>query len=255
MWDRLKRLRNQYFDLGIGDVINYERFAMISIIYHSTKIEGCSLDESDTSILLQNDLTAKGKPLRDHMMVKDHHTAFLYLKNQARQQKPITVNLIKEVGGLVMKQTGGIVKTALGDFDSSKGDLRLVSVKTDRRYFPTYSTVPGLLENLCRKVNEQLSSVSETEVVKLSADIHYHLVAIHPFVDGNGRAARLMMNYVQMYHKEPLIKIFSEDRKEYLEALRQADKGEMEAFRSFVCSQQIKFLETEIREFQKSLVN
>jgi len=72
MWKELEILRSKYLKLGLSNAIDYEKFSMISIVYNSTKIEGCSLSENDTKLLLENDITAKGKPLSDHLMVKDH---------------------------------------------------------------------------------------------------------------------------------------------------------------------------------------
>lgn len=83
MWDKLKILRSRYIDHRIMDSIDYEKFCMISIVYNSSKIEGCSLTETDTKILIENNITAKGKPLTDHLMVKDHYNAFLELKKWA----------------------------------------------------------------------------------------------------------------------------------------------------------------------------
>jgi len=83
MWKDLTTYRKAYLDSGLSKAIDYEKFSMISIVYNSTKIEGCSLSENDTKLLLENNLTAKGKPLTDHLMVKDHYEALLYLKNLA----------------------------------------------------------------------------------------------------------------------------------------------------------------------------
>jgi len=83
MWKDLTTYRKVYLDSGLSKAIDYEKFSMISIVYNSTKIEGCSLSENDTKLLLENNLTAKGKPLTDHLMVKDHYEALLYLKNLA----------------------------------------------------------------------------------------------------------------------------------------------------------------------------
>ncbi len=252
MWTKLNNLRKTYLDLGIVDAIDYEKFSMISIVYNSTKIEGCSLDENDTRALIEKDITAKGKPLKDHLMVKDHYNAFLFLKDQARQKRKISTGLIQEVGGLVMKNTGGEFNTVLGSFDSSKGDLRLLQVFVDKKYFPDYSKVPSLLSLLCQSVNSKLDQVEGEEVLKLSADIHYNLVNIHPFADGNGRASRLLMNYIQMYHNEPLVKIFTEDRLAYIETLNKTEEeNDPEIFREFICKQQIKFYKAEISKFKE----
>ncbi len=252
MWDQLEILKKEYLELGLAEAIDYEKLSMISIVYNSTKIEGCSLTETDTKLLLDNDITAKGKPLTDHMMVKDHYSAFLFLKDIAKQKKKISIDLVKQVAGLVMKNTGGLVNAMSGSFDTSQGDLRKAQVYVDTKYFPDFSKVENLLIQLIDNINQRIDIVSKNEILKLSADIHYNLVNIHPFGDGNGRTSRLMMNYIQMYHKEPLIKIFTEDRVEYIEALNKTEELEdISVFRNFICSQQIKFYKAEIKKFKR----
>ncbi len=252
MWKELEILKKEYLELGLSEAIDYEKFSMISIVYNSTKIEGCSLTENDTRLLLENDITAKGKPLTDHMMVKDHYSAFMFLKDIAKQKKKISIDLIKQVAGIVMKNTGGSINTVSGTFDTSAGDLRKAQVYVDRKYFPDFSKVENLLVQLIDNINQRLDIVLDNEILKLSADIHYNLVNIHPFGDGNGRTSRLMMNYIQMYHNEPLIKIFTEDRAEYIEALNKTEELEnISIFRDFICSQQIKFYKAEIKKFKR----
>ena len=252
MWQELKKYREKYLKLGLQNSIDYEKFCMISIVYNSSKIEGCSLSESDTKILIENDITAKGKPLRDHLMVKAHYDAFLFIKEQALKKEKISVDFINEINARIMNNTGGIVKSAVGEFDTSKGELRLAQVYVDKKYFPDYKKVPALLDKLCKAVNSRIDKVKDDDILKLSADIHYNLVNIHPHGDGNGRTSRLFMNYIQLFHNEPLIKIFTEDREEYISALNETeDKGNADIFRDFVCKQQIKFYKAEIKKFTK----
>jgi Fic family protein len=71
MWKELKQLKNEYLQPDLQNILDYEKFCMISIVWHSTKIEGCTLTETDTKVLLENDITAAGKPLKDHLMIKD----------------------------------------------------------------------------------------------------------------------------------------------------------------------------------------
>jgi Fic family protein len=248
----LEKYKKEYLSLNLNDNINYEKFSMISIVYNSTKIEGCSLDESDTRLLIENNITAKGKPLTDHLMVKDHFDAFLFIKTQAEIKRKLSIDFLKEVTALTMKNTGGIVKTISGEFDTSKGELRLAQVYVDRKYFPDFTKVPVLSEKLCKTVNEKIDSVKDEEILNLAADLHYNLVNIHPWGDGNGRVSRLMMNYIQLYHNEPLIKIFTEDRAEYIAALNETEEANNpEIFRRFIASQQIKFFKAEIEKFRK----
>lgn len=251
MWAELEKYRNEYNSLNLNENINYSTFSMISIVWNSTKIEGCSLDENDTRLLLEKNITAKGKPLTDHLMVQDHYNALLFIQEQARNKRILSIPFLIEVAAQVMKNTGGFVKTISGEFDESKGDLRLAQVYVDKKYFPDFKKVPALLEKLCSKVNEKLNNVQGENVVKLAADMHYNLVNIHPWGDGNGRVSRLMMNYIQLYHNEPLIKIFSEDRAEYIHALNETEeKNDPEIFREFIASQQLKFFKAEIEKYR-----
>jgi Fic family protein len=253
MWDRLEILREQYINQRIMDSIDYEKFCMISIVYNSSKIEGCSLSETDTKVLIENNITASGKPLTDHLMVKDHYNAFLLIKEIAQEKRKLTSDLIKEISSYVMRSTGGKINTISGDFDTSKGDLRLTQVYVDKKYFPGFSKVPELLQQLIDNVNNRIDKVSGAEIIKLSADIHYNFVNIHPFGDGNGRTARLLMNYIQLYHGEPMIKIFTEDRAEYIDSLNETeDKENLDIFRGFICRQQIKFYEAELEKYERS---
>ncbi len=252
MWKKLEVLKKEYLSFRLSEALDYEKFSMISIVYNSTKIEGCSLSSDDTKLLLENGITAKGKPLRDHLMIKDHYSALIFLKELAKQKQKISIDLIKQVAGLVMKNTGGFVNTIAGTFDTSLGDLRKTQVYVDRKYFPDFSKIENLLKDLVANVNQKIDKVSGNEVLSLSADVHYNLVNIHPFGDGNGRTSRLMMNYIQMYHGEPLIKIFTEDRADYIAALNKTEeKEDITVFRDFICEQQIKFYDAEIQKFHK----
>ncbi len=250
MWNELTKVKQQYLKLDLQNALDYEKFCTISIVWHSTKIEGCSLTETDTKVLLEKDITAAGKPLRDHLMIKDHYTAFQFIKKQARQKEKITPEFIQQIGSLGMKHTGAITNTVLGTFDSSKGDLRLTQVYVDKKYFPDYKKVPELLNQLCQSVNERLEAVKKEDILKLASDLHYNFVNMHPFADGNGRTARLLMNYIQLYHDEPLIKIFSENRTEYIDALNETEnKEDINIFREFIGKQQLKFLHAEIDKY------
>jgi Fic family protein len=253
MWNKLSILREQYINQRIMDSIDYEKFCMISIVYNSSKIEGCSLSETDTKVLLENNITAQGKPLTDHLMVKDHYNAFIKIKQDAINKRKLSIDFIQEVNALVMKTTGAMTNAISGNFDTSKGDLRLAQVYVDKKYFPDFNKVPRLLQELVKNVNDRIDKVADDDIIKLSADIHYNFVNIHPFGDGNGRTSRLLMNYIQLYHNEPLIKIFTEDRVEYIDSLNETEeKEDLNIFRNFICSQQIKFYDSELNKLKKS---
>ena len=252
MYQELQKITTEYKNLDLEQVIDYERFCMISIVWHSTKIEGCSLSEIDTQILIDKDITAAGKPLNDHLMIKDHFAAFEYIKQKAKEKAKLTPEFIKKIGALVMKNTGAFTNTILGSFDTSKGDFRLAQVYVDKKYFPDSKKVTTLIDRLCTTINDRIGNVKNDEILKLAADIHYHFINIHPLGDGNGRTGRLLMNYIQLYHNEPLIKIFTEDRAKYINALNDTESEEnLDIFRKFIAEQQLKFLKIEIEKYKK----
>ena len=251
MSKELENLIKKYQSLELEKIIDYEKFSMISIVWHSTKIEGCSLTETETKVLLEQNITAGGKPLTDHLMVKDHFDAFLFIKQAALQQRKFSVKFIQSVNAYVMRHTGSVHNTVLGNFDSSKGDLRLLQVYVDKKYFPSYQKVPHLLEAFCKAVNARLGKVKDNDIPQLAADVHYNFVNIHPFVDGNGRTARLLMNYILLYYQQPLLKIFTEDRVAYIDALNATEeKEDLSVFRGFIAQQYSKFLQLEIDKHQ-----
>ncbi len=251
MWNKLNILQKQYMALNFHEVIDYEKFTMISIVYHSTKIEGCSLSESETKVLLEKDITAKSKPLTDHLMVKDHYQAFLFVKSAALKKQAISIDFIQSIAAQVMKNTEGEVNSMAGSFNTANGDIRLAQIYVDQKYFPDYKKVKPSLSQLVETANNHLKDISGNDSLKLAADLHYNLVNVHPFGDGNGRTSRLLMNYIQLYNNEPLIKIFTEDRVEYIDALNETEKyQDPNIFRNFIASQQIKFYEHEITKYQ-----
>jgi len=242
------QLLEKYNKLDIQQAINWEKYNLYSIVHHSTSIEGASLTEIETQLLLDEGITAKGKPLLHHQMQKDHYNALLFVLDSAREKVPFTPDFLKQVTARVMKNTGSIHNTALGSFDTSKGDFRLLNVYAGETRFVDFSKVPELIQQFCSELNTAISQeIKKEEALILSFDAHFNLVSIHPFEDGNGRVSRLVMNYIQFYHSLPLCNVFKEDKAEYVKALVDTrESNDIEIFRSFMLSQYIKMLEAEI---------
>lgn len=244
----------KYKSLGISDVLHYEKFNLISISHHSTKIEGSTLTELETQILLDDGLTPKGKPVNDTLMVTDHFKALYFIIEKGRNKTPVTVDLIKEINSYVMKSTGGIYNTILGEIDASKGMFRKGNVTAGSSYFPNYDKVERLTNELVVFINKQISNdLSVDEKLNLSFDAHFNLVSIHPFYDGNGRTSRLLMNYIQTFFDLPLAIVNSEDKQEYIQALIDTrEKEDIEIFRNFMKNQYEQYLLKEIKKFEDS---
>jgi Fic family protein len=103
-------------------------------------------------------------------------------------------------------------------------------------YFADPLEVPAKMEALMTALAARLRDPSE-HPVQTAARLHYELVRIHPFDDGNGRVARLLMNYVMLRAGFPPVIIRTEDKGSYLTALQKADAGEQEAFIEYVASE------------------
>lgn len=110
----------------------------IFISHHSTAIKGSSLTEEECRLLIVDGITAKGKPLYDYNMVKDHFEALRFIVEEAKKKREITPVFIQDISVHVMRTTGSIIHSSAGDYDSSKGDWRKSSVHVGDRYFVNY---------------------------------------------------------------------------------------------------------------------
>jgi len=240
---------------NIPEALNFDRMNEILISHHSTAIEGSSLTEDETRLLLTDGITAKGKSLLDHNMVTDHHKALLGTIKLARNSQPMSAEALQQLSATVMLSTGGVINASAGSYDSSKGDFRKSMVYVGTRYFANYQKIPGEVDVLCRHINKRISIVQTTEdIYNLAFDSHFGLVSIHPWADGNGRVSRLLMNYILAYHRQPLAIIFTEDKVDYFRALESSRETEnLQPFRDFMFCQQIKYFQQELKKLDISM--
>ena len=177
----------------------------------------------------------------------------------AKSHTPITIDILKELSALVMKNTGKEYKTALGDFSSAKGELRLLNVTAGigGKSYMSYNKIPTKLAEFCNNLNEERKNYavkSITQLYELSFDAHYNLVTIHPWADGNGRMARLLMNLLQFEFGLIPTKILKEDEEEYIKALVATRENEdLNIFRKFMTSLMIRNLTHDIETYRKTL--
>jgi Fic family protein len=240
--------------LNLEQSIDWEKYNNYSIVHHSTSIEGSSLTEEETQLLLDENITAGGKPMEHHHMQKDHYKALLHVLDSAKNKKQITPSFLKNVAALIMQNTGVIHNTALGSFDSSKGDFRLLNVYAGNTRFVDFTKVPGLIDKFCQEINTKLNTIQNTDDALITSfDAHFNLVSIHPFADGNGRVSRLIMNFIQHYNNLPLSNVFKEDKAEYYKALVDTRANEnLDIFRKFMIKQYEKMLNHEMQKVQNA---
>ena len=248
----MEKLIQKYKEIGIDKTIDHDKFNSISIVHHSTVLEGSTLTEVETAILLNDGLTPKGKPLEHSLMVTDHFKALTFVMNKANEQVPISIDIIQEIGGLVLKSTGSVYETIFGRVDASKGEFRKGNVTAGQTYFPNFDKVQKLMDELVLTINEKMKlPLTIEEKLNLSFDAHFNMVSIHPFYDGNGRASRLLMNYIQQYYNLPLAIVHSESKVDYIQSLiNTREKEDINIFRKFMKNEYSSQLQTEIDKFE-----
>jgi len=197
----------------------------IEMTYNSNAIEGNSLTLKETFWVINEGLTVKGKPLKDHLEAKDHHAALEYLYELVEHGKNQTFSetLVRTLHQLVTKDTE---KEWAGRYRESN-----VIIGGADHTPPDALEVPSQMKNLMDWLKANKKSL---HVIELAALFHHRLVYIHPFLDGNGRTARLAMNLLLMRAGYPLVVILKNDRKKYYRVLSAADKGNPKPLVQFV---------------------
>lgn len=259
MATELEELVGKYRDLGIDRQLDYDKFYLYSIITHSTAIEGSTITELENQIMFDNGIALSGKSLIEQNMNLDLKAAYELVLKIANNHADITIPVLKELSALTMKNTGVEYHTALGDFSSANGDLRLLNVTAGvgGRSYMSYNKVPAKLEEFCSALNEQRKNagrLSMQQLYDMSFDAHFNLVTIHPWADGNGRMARLVMNWLQFEYNLIPTRIFADDKEDYIKALVETRENEdLSIFRNFMTQATIRHLTSDISNFVESI--
>jgi len=182
-------------------------------IYHSTGIEGNRLSLRETEVVLLEGVELGDKPLADQIEVKELAAAFRFLEQCAQQDEPIREIDVRELHRLTVGQK----------VEGQPGSYRragVVITGSDLKP-PEPLAVPGLMQQLVAWIN----GPKQLDTLAFAVTVHHKLTAIHPFMDGNGRVARLLLNLILLKAGYPVVNIRREDRPRYYEALTFADVG------------------------------
>jgi Fic family protein len=192
----------------------------IELTYNSNAIEGNSLTLNETKLVLEHGITIKGKSLREHFEAINHKEAIVFVEDVLKG--PITEDLAKKLNGTVLEK-----------IDDRGGRYRDINVRIlgAVKSPPQAEKVPGLMKEF---IDYAQTNPEKLNPVEFAAMLHYKFVVIHPFVDGNGRVARLLMNLVLMKHGYPITIVLKVDRKKYYDCLKKADLGDVRPFVNFI---------------------
>lgn len=224
--------------------------------YNSNTIEGCTLSRGETHFFLTEELTVEGKPLKDFTDAQNHAEAIDYLHDIVANKRPVSEGLIKEINALLlsgvkyteaMNSQGQRVKKKAHPGEYKKQPNHVVQADGSIHWYVEPLQVPDQMEAL---VNWLTENVDQHHPIIIAALIHYNLVRIHAFDDGNGRGSRILMNLILMKQGFFPAVIRTEKKRLYLDALKQADSGDINPFIQFVVSELIQTQEKVIADLE-----
>jgi len=213
----LDHFRQKGGGLPAALVSNLEEWFRIELTYTSNAIEGNTLTRQETALVVEKGITVGGKSLKEHLEATNHAQALDRIHEMAsRRSAIVTESDVLAIHGIILKSID----------DANAGCYRSVPVRISGSLLvmPNHVKVPILMEDFGKWL-EQSAGDSTTSPAALAAEAHYCLVTIHPFADGNGRTARLLMNLILIMHGYPPALIRKRDRLPYLKSLEKAQIG------------------------------
>jgi Fic family protein len=240
LWDELNALRPLTPD---QEQRIWQKFRL-DWNFHSNNIEGNSLTYGETKSLLLHNVTAQGKSLQHHLEITGHNEAIDEIIDTVKQQQRLTESLLRSWHTLILKERYQ-VDAQTADGKSTKKWVEVGQYKKQPNHVLTVTgevfrfaeplEVAAKMQALIAEANEKKPSMIEG--LLHAAKLHYQFVVIHPFDDGNGRMARLLMNVILMQYGLPPAIIKTETKEEYFSALRLADGGQFEKFAEYIALQ------------------
>jgi len=219
--------------------------------YHSSNIEGNSLTYGETKALILFGTTASGKPLKDHFEMTGHNEAINWIIDIIKEERPLTENFIRQLHEILLKEeywvdaitSEGEPTKKLIKVGSYKETANHVKTQTGEIFrFATPEETPAKMQELVEwyrtKENEK-----DIEPILIAAEFHYKFIRIHPFDDGNGRLARILMNFILLKHAYPPVVVKTNDKENYFSVLRQADVGNIDPFFDYISQNLVHSLE------------
>lgn len=213
------------------DTLRLQNKFMLDFNYNSNHIEGNTLTYGQTEVLLLLGNVMGNAPMRDFEEMKAHNLCLNLMIDEAISGRPLTEAFIRQLHKVMLREDYEVpVKSPSGVITSYTVHAGIYktrpnSVKTPSGtmfYYATPEETPALVSDLVQWYNEAAAS-NEFSPIELAAIFHYRYIRIHPFEDGNGRIARLLVNYILKQHNWPMMVVKTKNKVSYLNALAQAD--------------------------------
>ena len=193
----------------------------VELTYTSNAIEGNTLTYRETAEVIEHGITVGGKPLRDHLEAVDHHHAVQWMRALAAQSSPLGEETVTELHRRIVLRSQPELAGSYSRYPRRVAGSAVV--------FPNPAKVPSLMVAF----GDRLAAADRTHGTAF--DLHFALTAIHPFADGNGRTARLLMNLLLIRGGYPPVAVRPQDRAAYLSALEASSLGgDLATFRAMM---------------------
>ena len=222
--DNLKAKIDSFRPLSENILKQIKAYFKISFTYTSNAIEGNTLSLSETKIIIEDGITIGGKPVKDHLEVIGQANAYDLLFDIAQNEKDITEQTILKLHHMLYNNID----------EAKSGKYRDCNVLiTGSEYeLPKHDKLPELMQEFCAEIPVKKENLHPVE---FSAWLHERLVSIHPFIDGNGRTARLIMNLALLQAGYNIITIPPVVRNDYIFGLQEAQlKDNIQPFTNFI---------------------
>jgi Fic family protein len=191
--------------------------------FNSNAIEGNTLTLQETDLVINRGLTIGNKTLKEHFEAINHKAGIRYVSEFVKKKKELDENTILEIHKIILRD---INEPGAGRYRKEN-----VMILGAVHIPPRALKIPKLMSEFMQRYYEYKTKLP---AVQLAAWVHYQIVYIHPFIDGNGRAARLLMNLILLQRGYPPAVILNIDRKKYYRVLKEADRERFTDFFNFI---------------------
>lgn len=204
---------NSFRPLSSNQVKGFQEAFDIEYTYESNGIEGNTLTLRETHFVVNKGLTIEGKSVNEHFEAVNHQHSIDYIRQLAQNEIELSEKEVMNIHALILR--------AINQENAGRYRTGNVRIGGSNYVFPNYPKVPDHMHKVFEFYEENKNTMHP---VKLAALMHEKIVTVHPFIDGNGRTSRLVMNLILIKHGFP-ITVISSDRKKrdaYYDALEQA---------------------------------
>lgn len=212
--DQLKAWLDSFRPLPQTAVAELKERDDVRFTYQSNAIEGNTLTQSETELVLSKGITIGGKTLTEHLEVIGHKEAIDYIETLSQAASKIGEWEIRQMHGLILRRIS----------PTEAGRYRQIDVKAagTNHVYPPHYLLPGLMADFAHWL---IAASATMHPIKYASEAHYRFVSIHPFADGNGRTGRLLMNLLLLQAGFPIVSISNQKQQAYIDALSAAQQS------------------------------